>query len=123
MRRIAFIAIAATLVACSNEPTSPAIGEDYVAAAVTLSQAKAVEISVSKKCKTGSFPPLTDAQKAQMAAYQAAYDAAVQADLQAVKTGSENLRLAIRAGASRAEVPRLGLAARPKARKSPAPPF
>lgn len=215
MRRIAFIAIAATLVGCSNDTTSPVIGEDFVTAFAAASQAtvftaaggydadlyqlrlfhalpdnlrltaeqeakiktlvkdykkatkadqeafnailrlakegvrghrsgdevkaaldKAGPIAARlataaanlktaidavltadqrawaashapKNCKKGNFPPLTDAQKAQMQAYEAAFDAANQADLQAVKTGLDNLRATIRAGGSAADVQKI----------------
>jgi len=57
-----------------------------------------------KNCKKGSFPPLTDAQKAQMKAYETAFETANKADLQAIKTALDAIKAAVKAGASAADV-------------------
>lgn len=57
-----------------------------------------------KNCKKGSFPPLTDAQKIQMKAYEQAFETANKADLQTVKKAMDDVKAAIRAGKTAAEV-------------------
>ena len=57
-----------------------------------------------KKCDRNSFPPLTDAQKAQMKAFEAAFETANKADIEAVRKGMADIKAAIAAGKSAAEV-------------------
>jgi len=57
-----------------------------------------------KDCKRGSFPPLTDAQKIQMKAYEAAFETANKTDLEAVRKALDSVKVAIRAGQTAAQV-------------------
>jgi Spy/CpxP family protein refolding chaperone len=57
-----------------------------------------------QRCDPSKFPPLTDAQKAQMRALEAAFQTANQADIDAVKAGLEQARAAAAAGKSRDEI-------------------
>jgi len=60
-----------------------------------------------KNCKKGSFPPLTDAQKAQMKAFEAAFETANKADLEAVKKGLDAIKAAAKAGASASDIQKI----------------
>ena len=55
-------------------------------------------------CRADRFPPLTDAQKAQIHALEVAFQTQNKADLEAVKAVLEEAAAAIKAGASREEV-------------------
>lgn len=57
-----------------------------------------------QRCDPTKFPPLTDAQKAQMRALETAFQTANQADIDAVKTGLEQARAAAAAAKSRDEI-------------------
>lgn len=57
-----------------------------------------------QRCDPSKFPPLTDAQKAQMRALEAAFQTANQADIDAVRAAFEQVRAAIAAGKSRDEI-------------------
>lgn len=57
-----------------------------------------------QRCDPSKFPPLSDAQKAQMKALETAFQTANQADIDAVKTGLEQARAAAAAGKSRDEI-------------------
>jgi Spy/CpxP family protein refolding chaperone len=57
-----------------------------------------------QRCDPSKFPPLTDAQKAQMRGLEAAFQTANQADIDAVKAGLEKARAAAAAGKSREEI-------------------
>ena len=60
-----------------------------------------------KKCKLSKFLPLTDAQKAQMKAFEEAFEKANKADLEAVKAGLKDLKEAITSGKSAADVQKI----------------
>lgn len=60
-----------------------------------------------KKCKASTFPPLTDAQKAQMKAFEHAFETANRADLDAVKAGLHQLKEAITSGKPAADVQKI----------------
>jgi Spy/CpxP family protein refolding chaperone len=57
-----------------------------------------------QRCDPSKFPPLTDAQKAQMRALETAFQTANQADIDAVKAGLDKARAAVVAGKSRDEI-------------------
>ena len=57
-----------------------------------------------KACRADQFPPLTDAQKAQIRALEAAFQEQNRADLALVKSVIEEAHAAMRAGKSREEV-------------------
>ncbi len=57
-----------------------------------------------QRCDPSKFPPLTDAQKAQMKALETAFQTANQADIDAVRTAFEQVQAAIAAGKSRDEI-------------------
>lgn len=57
-----------------------------------------------KACRADRFPPLTDAQKAQIRALEAAFQEQNRADLAVVKSVIEEAHAAMRAGKSREEV-------------------
>jgi Spy/CpxP family protein refolding chaperone len=76
-------------------------------AVLTAEQRAWLAAHAPKNCKRGSFPPLTDAQKAQMKAYEAAFETANKADLQAVKTGLDAIKAAVKAGGSAADVQKI----------------
>ena len=57
-----------------------------------------------KACRADRFPPLTDAQKAQIRALEAAFQQQNSADLALVKSVIEEAHAAVRAGKSREEV-------------------
>ena len=73
-------------------------------AVLTADQLAWLASHAPKNCKKGSFPPLTDAQKIQMKAYEEAFEAANKADLQAVRKALDDVKAAIRAGKTAAEV-------------------
>jgi len=73
-------------------------------AVLTADQLAWLASHAPKHCKKGSFPPLTDAQKIQMKAYEAAFETANKTDLQAVRKALEDVKAAIRAGKTAAEV-------------------
>jgi Spy/CpxP family protein refolding chaperone len=73
-------------------------------AVLTAEQRTWLASHAPKNCNRGSFPPLTDAQKIQMKAYEAAFEAANKADLQAVMKAMEDVKAAIRAGQTGAQV-------------------
>jgi Spy/CpxP family protein refolding chaperone len=60
-----------------------------------------------KNCKKNLFPPLTDAQKAQMKALEAAFEEANKADLVAVKVGLKELKNAVNTGQSTADIQKI----------------
>ena len=60
-----------------------------------------------KNCKKGSFPPLTDAQKTQMKAFEAAFETANKADLEAVRKGLDAIKAAVKAGASASDIQKI----------------
>ncbi|MGE5749362.1 MAG: Spy/CpxP family protein refolding chaperone, partial [Gemmatimonas sp.] len=55
-------------------------------------------------CRANQFPPLTDAQKAQIRSLETAFQTANKADLDAVKAVLDEAQAAIKAGKSRDEV-------------------
>ena len=57
-----------------------------------------------RACRADQFPPLTDAQKAQIKSLETAFQTANKADLDAVKAVLDEAQAAIRAGKSRDEV-------------------
>ena len=57
-----------------------------------------------QRCDLSKFPPLTDAQKAQMRALETAFQTANKADLDAVAAAMQQVRAAIAAGKSRDEI-------------------
>jgi Spy/CpxP family protein refolding chaperone len=57
-----------------------------------------------KKCEKGKFPPLTDAQKAQMKAFEEAFEQANKADVATVKAGMDQIKSAIAAGKGPADI-------------------
>lgn len=57
-----------------------------------------------QRCDPSKFPPLTDAQKAQMKALEIAFETANKADLDAARAAMEQLKAAFAAGKSRAEI-------------------
>lgn len=57
-----------------------------------------------KKCEKGKFPPLTDAQKAQMKAYEEAFEQANKADVATVKAGMDQIKSAIAASKGPADI-------------------
>ncbi|MEP6905639.1 MAG: Spy/CpxP family protein refolding chaperone [Gemmatimonadales bacterium] len=57
-----------------------------------------------KKCKKGSFPPLTDAQKALMKGYEQAFEQQNKADLATVKAGMDQIKGAVTSGKTPAEI-------------------
>jgi Spy/CpxP family protein refolding chaperone len=57
-----------------------------------------------RKCRPSKFLPLSDAQKAQMKAFEAAFEKANRADLEAVKTGLKQIKDAVAAGKPAADV-------------------
>jgi Spy/CpxP family protein refolding chaperone len=65
------------------------------------------------RCDPSKFPPLTDAQKAQMRALEQAFQTANKADLDAVKAIIEQARAAAAAGKSKAEVEAIMATAHP----------
>jgi Spy/CpxP family protein refolding chaperone len=72
--------------------------KNKIDAVLTADQRAWLVAHAPKKCAKGSFPPLTDAQKAQMKAYESAFEQANKADLAAVRTGMEQIKAAITAG-------------------------
>lgn len=73
-------------------------------AVLTPDQRAWIASHTPRACKADQFPPLTDAQKAQIKALETAFQAAHQADLDAVKSILSDAQAAIRAGKSRDEV-------------------
>lgn len=73
-------------------------------AVLTADQLAWLAAHAPKNCKRGSFPPLTDAQKIQMKAYETAFEAANKADLDAVRKAMDDVKAAIRAGKTAADV-------------------
>lgn len=65
------------------------------------------------RCDPSKFPPLTDAQKAQIRAFETAFQTANKADLDAVKAIIEQARAAAAAGKTKAEVEAIMATARP----------
>lgn len=57
-----------------------------------------------QRCDPSKFPPLSDAQKAQMRALESAFQTANQADIDAVRAAFEQVRAAVVAGKSRDEI-------------------
>jgi Spy/CpxP family protein refolding chaperone len=57
-----------------------------------------------QRCDPSKFPPLTDAQKAQMRALETAFQTANKADLDAVQAAMQQVRAAVAAGKSRDEI-------------------
>jgi Spy/CpxP family protein refolding chaperone len=57
-----------------------------------------------QRCDPSKFPPLTDAQKAQMRSLEAAFQTANKTDLDAVQAAMQQVRAAIAAGKSRDEI-------------------
>jgi hypothetical protein len=57
-----------------------------------------------KACKIGSFPPLTDAQKILMKAYEEAFEQQNKADLAAAKKGMDQIKEAVAAGKGPADI-------------------
>lgn len=60
-----------------------------------------------KNCKKNLFPPLTDAQKAQMKAFEAEFKEGSKADLRAVKAGLKEIKKATHNGASAADIQKI----------------
>lgn len=73
-------------------------------AVLTADQLAWLASHAPKNCKKGSFPPLTDAQKIQMKAYEAAFETANKADLQAVRKAMDDVKAAIHDGKTAAQV-------------------
>jgi Spy/CpxP family protein refolding chaperone len=73
-------------------------------AVLTPEQRAWIEAHSPKACRADRFPPLTDAQKAQIRALEVAFQVANQADLALVKSVLEEAHAAARAGKSREEV-------------------
>lgn len=65
------------------------------------------------RCDPSKFPPLTDAQKAQIRALETAFQTANKADLDAVKAIIDQARAAAAAGKTKAEVEAIMATARP----------
>jgi Spy/CpxP family protein refolding chaperone len=65
------------------------------------------------RCDPSKFPPLTDAQKAQMRSLEQAFQTANKADLDAVKAILDQARAAAQAGKSKAEVEAIIATAKP----------
>lgn len=73
-------------------------------AVLTAEQRAWIQAHKPTACRPDQFPPLTDAQKAQIRALEAAFQTQYKADLEAVKTVFEEAAAAIRAGKTREEV-------------------
>jgi Spy/CpxP family protein refolding chaperone len=73
-------------------------------AVLTAEQRAWIAAHTPRGCRAANFPPLTDAQKAQIKALETEFQTAHQADLDAVKAIYEEAQAAIRAGKSRDEV-------------------
>jgi len=66
-----------------------------------------------QRCDPSKFPPLTDAQKAQMKALETAFQTANKADLDAVKAAMDQVRAAVAAGKSTSEIEAILTGVRP----------
>ena len=73
-------------------------------AVLTPEQREWIKAHSPKACRADRFPPLTDAQKAQIRALEVAFQVQNQADLALVKSVIEEAHAAIQAGKSREEV-------------------
>jgi len=73
-------------------------------AVLTPEQRAWIEAHSPRGCRPDRFPPLTDAQKAQIHALESAFRTANQADLDAVKAVLDEAAAALKAGKSRDEV-------------------
>jgi Spy/CpxP family protein refolding chaperone len=73
-------------------------------AVLTPEQRAWIEAHSPKACRANMFPPLTDAQKAQIRALEVAFQQQNSADLALVKSVLEEAQAAMRAGKSREEI-------------------
>ena len=71
---------------------------------LTASQLAWLASHAPKNCKPGSFPPLTDAQKIQMKAYEEAFEQANKADVAAVNKAMNQIKEAVKAGKGPADI-------------------
>ena len=82
-------------------------------AVLTPEQKAWLEAHKPAKCDPSKFPPLTDAQKAQIRALEQAFQTSNKADLDAVKAILDQARAAAAAGKSKAEVEAIVATAKP----------
>lgn len=92
------IAIRARLIAAEAKLRSD------IEALLTPEQKAWLAAHTPKRCDPSKFPPLTDAQKAEMKAIEAAFEQSHKADIDAVKSAIEQIKAAILAGKTRAEI-------------------
>lgn len=76
----------------------------HIDAVLTQAQRDWLAAHAPKRCDPSKFLPLTDAQKAQMKAFEQEFETANKADLETAKTGLKAMYDAIEAGKSKAEV-------------------
>jgi Spy/CpxP family protein refolding chaperone len=84
-----------------------------IEAVLTPEQKAWIDAHKPQKCDPSKFPPLTDAQKAQIRALEQAFQTANKADLDAVKAILEQARAAAQAGKTKAEVEAIIATAKP----------
>ena len=73
-------------------------------AVLTAEQRAWIQAHLPRLCRADQFPPLTDAQKAQIHALEVAFQTANKADLDAVKAILDEAAQALKAGASESEL-------------------
>ena len=78
--------------------------KNKIDAVLTADQRAWLASHAPKNCKKGSFPPLTDAQKIQMKAYEEAFEQQSKTDLAAVKKGMDQIKDAVAAGKGPADI-------------------
>lgn len=76
----------------------------HIDAVLTPAQRDWLAAHAPKRCDPSKFIPLTDAQKAQMKAYEQAFETSNKADLETVKAGLKAIYEAVKAGKSKADV-------------------
>ena len=76
----------------------------HIDAVLTPAQRDWLAAHAPKRCDPSKFIPLTDAQKAQMKAFEQAFETSNKADLETVKTGLKAIYEAVEAGKSKADV-------------------
>ncbi|MEO5590647.1 MAG: Spy/CpxP family protein refolding chaperone, partial [Gemmatimonadaceae bacterium] len=74
---------------------------------LTVEQRAWIAAHAPKACRADNFPPLSDAQKAQIRALETAFQESNKADLASVKAVVEEARAAAQAGKSREEVAKI----------------
>ncbi|MDO8501815.1 MAG: Spy/CpxP family protein refolding chaperone [Gemmatimonadaceae bacterium] len=84
-------------------------------AVLTPEQRAWVAAHSPRACKAEQFPPLTDAQKAQIRSLESAFQEKNKADLETMKAAMDEAQVAIRAGKSRDEVAAIMAKAAPAA--------